>query len=42
VTNRTADAVVELAVDCGWLLADGKKGICLTDEGRPLVRKKLS
>jgi hypothetical protein len=42
VTNKTADAAVELAVDCGWLLADGKKGVCLTDEGRSLVRKKLS
>ena len=25
VTNKTADAAVELAVDCGWLSADGKK-----------------
>ena len=32
VTNKTADAAVELAVDCGWLLADGEKGVCLTDE----------
>ena len=42
VTNKTADAAVELAVDCGWLLADGKKGVCLTDEGRSLVKKELS
>ena len=42
VTNRTADAAVELAVDCGWLLADGKKGVCLTDEGRSVVKKELS
>jgi hypothetical protein len=41
-TNKTADAAVELAVDSGWLLADGKKGVCLTDEGRSLVRKELS
>jgi hypothetical protein len=31
VTN--ADAAVELAVDFGWLLADGDKGVCLTAEG---------
>ena len=42
VTNKTADAAVELAVDCGWLSADGKKGVCLTDEGRSLVKKELS
>ena len=42
VTNKTAGAAVELAVDCGWLLADGKRGVCLTDEGRSLVRKELS
>jgi hypothetical protein len=30
VTNKTADAAVELAVDRGWLLADGDKGVCLT------------
>jgi hypothetical protein len=42
VTNKIADAAVELAVDCGWLLADGKKGVCLTGEGRALVRKELS
>ena len=39
-TNKTADAAVELAVDCGWLLADGDKGVCLTDEGRSQVRKE--
>jgi hypothetical protein len=42
VTNKTADAAVELAVECGWLLADGDKGVCLTHEGRSLVRKELS
>ena len=42
VTNKTADAAVELAVDSGWLLADGNKGVCLPDEGRSLVRKDLS
>ena len=42
VTNKTADAAVELAVDCGWLLIDGNKGVCLSDEGRALVRKELS
>jgi hypothetical protein len=42
VTNKTADAAVELAVDYGWLLIDGDKGICLSDEGRALVRKELS
>jgi hypothetical protein len=42
VTNKTADVAVELAVDCGWLLADGDKGVCLTEEGRSLVRKELS
>ena len=41
-TNKTADAAVELAVDCGWLLADGDKGVRLTDEGRSQVRKELS
>jgi uncharacterized protein YjbJ (UPF0337 family) len=40
--NNTADAAVELAVNCGWLLADGKKGVCLTDDGRSLVKKELS
>jgi len=42
VTSKTADAAVELAVDCGWLLIDGNKGVCLSDEGRALVRKELS
>ena len=42
VTDNTADAAVELAVDCGWLLIDGNKGVCLSDEGRALVRKELS
>ena len=42
VTNKTADAAVELAVACGWLFADGKRGVCLTDDGRLLVRKELS
>jgi hypothetical protein len=42
VTNKTADAAVELAVDYGWLLIDGDKGVCLSDEGRALVRKELS
>jgi hypothetical protein len=41
VTNKTGDAAVELAVDCGWLLVDGGKGVCLTDEGRARVRKEL-
>ena len=40
--NNTADAAVELAVNCGWLLADGKKGVCLTNDGRSLVKKELS
>ena len=38
VTNKSADAAVELAVDYGWLLIDGDKGVCLSDEGRALVR----
>ena len=42
VTNKTADAAVEMAVDCGWLLVDGHKGVGLSDEGRALVRKELS
>ena len=42
VTNQAADAAVELAVDYGWLLIDGDKGVCLIDEGRALVRKELS
>ena len=42
VTNKTADAAVELAAESGWLLIDSKKGVCLTDEGRSLVRKELS
>jgi hypothetical protein len=42
VTNKSADAAVELAVDYGWLLIDGDKGVCLSDEGRALVRKELS
>ena len=42
VTNKTADAAVELAVESGWLLVDGRKGVCLTDLGRALVRKDLS
>jgi hypothetical protein len=41
-TNKTVDAAVELAVDRGWLLVDGDKGVCLTNEGRSLVRKELS
>jgi hypothetical protein len=41
-TNKTADAAVELAVDRGWPLVDGDKGVCLTNEGRSLVRKELS
>jgi hypothetical protein len=42
VINRAADAAVELAIDSGWLLADGDKGVCLTAEGRALVRTELS
>ena len=37
-TNKTGEAAVELAVDRGWLLVDGSKGVCLTEEGRALVR----
>ena len=34
---------VEYGVDHGWLLFDDRNdGICLTDEGRRLVRKTLS
>jgi hypothetical protein len=42
VTNKTADAALELAVERGWLLVDGGKGLCLTDVGRALVRRELS
>jgi hypothetical protein len=42
VTNKTGEAAVELAVDSGWLMVDGGKGVCLTEEGRALVRKGLS
>jgi hypothetical protein len=41
-TNKTGEAAVELAVDRGWMLVDGSKGVCLTDAGRALVRKNLS
>ena len=41
-TNKTGEAAVELAVDRGWLLVDGGEGVCLTEEGRALVRKSLS
>jgi adenosyl cobinamide kinase/adenosyl cobinamide phosphate guanylyltransferase len=42
VTNKTGEAAVELAVDNGWLLVDGNKGVCLTDKGRAEVKKGLS
>ena len=42
VTNKTGEAAVELAVDHGWLLVDGSKGVCLTDTGRAEVKKGLS
>ena len=40
--NKMGEAAVELAVDRGWLLVDGSKGACLTEEGRAQVRKCLS
>jgi hypothetical protein len=42
VTNKTGEAAVELAIDRGWLLVDGSRGVCLTEGGRALVRKSLS
>ena len=37
------NAAVEHAVENGWLLFDARdSSICLTDEGRRLVRKTLS
>jgi hypothetical protein len=42
VTNKTGEPAVGRAVESGWLLVDGSKGVCLTDAGRALVRKSLS
>ena len=37
------ETAVEYGVDHGWLLFDARhKSICLTDEGRRLVRKTFS
>jgi hypothetical protein len=40
--NGTARAAIELAVDRGWLLVEGGNIVCLTDEGRNMVKKGLS
>jgi hypothetical protein len=40
--NGTARAAIELAVDRGWLLVEGGNIVCLTDEGRNVVKKGLS
>ena len=43
VGGASMNVAVEHAVDHGWLLFDGRdSSICLTDEGRRLVRKTLS
>jgi hypothetical protein len=41
-TNMTGEAAVELAVERGWLLVDGSKGVFLTEEGRAEVKKEFS
>ena len=43
VGGDSVNMAVEHAVELGWLLFDGHDStICLTDEGRRLVRKTLS
>jgi hypothetical protein len=42
VTNKTAGDAKELAVDCGWLLADGDKASASPMRGVGWLRKELS
>jgi hypothetical protein len=40
--GKAVEAAVELAVERGWLLVDGKSGVSLTHAGRAEVKKGLS
>ena len=42
MTNEISESAVELAVERGWLLVDGRGGACLTEAGRSALHKELS
>jgi hypothetical protein len=41
-TGTRAKSALEFAVDSGWVVAEGKQDVMLTDLGRDIVRKTFS